>query len=213
MTVLPSMGPMLKAPAPPPPSSITVLGTSSKTIASNSIVLTQPSGVAAGDIGVIAARGLGTVSAPAGWTALRNIWYKIYTGAQGSVTLTSTASGNHCASIIVLRGVSPVSPIPTSSTRSVFTGTSLLSTAITSTHDNMLALSVARASTASGTPTLTYPSGSWSGQVKTQLGVFSVGMTVLTDVDNTVSTGAPTWTSAVSVSSATNELFLFTLAT
>lgn len=197
--------------AAPPPLSISLVGSRAVNTGTSTLSVTQPSGVAAGDVGILRYRSSGTVTAPSGWSFLASgLYYRVYTGGEGTISLNTGSSANTVAVLGVFRNVHNASPIDASSSRST-TGTSHTSDAITAAHDRSMLVSGIILTSGTTGGSLTIPSGFTSVGTQERQGRLA-GIAYSAPFSNGAGSGTPTWTSSVSASGGDHSLIFLRVA-
>ena len=205
MIPLPSSLGDIAAPAVVAPSGITLVGTTTNGSSTSSLTLTQPAGVAAGDVGIITAAGDAAISVPSGWTNTGGIFYKVYGASEGSVALTASGASRFTASIAVFRGCNST-PIDVSSAASTFSGNTVPTSAITPTHAGDVLVNIAVCQATANDPTFAIDKGA----VIAYGTYYQYGAAIATGPAQSVgvSTGTVTWTLGASVYYATASMIL-----
>lgn len=132
---------------------------------STSLAITKPTGVTQGDVMVaaITASGTGTITAPSGWTAIKNttqgtvlrqaVYYKVATASEASSYSWSLGTSRSAAGGIAdYSGVNQTVPVDASATGTAASGNAVAPSVTTSAANDLVIAAAAFATTTTVTP-------------------------------------------------------------
>jgi hypothetical protein len=145
--------------------SLRAASSANNTTGSTTLAITKPIGVVQGDVMVasITAAGTGTVTAPSGWTAIKNttqgtvlrqaVYYKVATASEAaSYSWSLTTSRSAAGGIIAYSGVNQTVPIDASATGTAASGNAVAPSITTSAANDLVIAAAAFATTTTATP-------------------------------------------------------------
>lgn len=117
---------------------IYLVGSNSTGSGSGSATIAQPSGVKAGDVGILTVNTSGTFNTPSGWSISNGNYYKVYGASEGSVTYSSSST-KLSITLAVFRNVNNANPIDIGGGHSTGSGsTTAAAAALTASYNDVL---------------------------------------------------------------------------